>query len=353
MADEPELESSQQTAFPAPSQPRASAAPPVGDSDGSDVRNAVDAVTRAIKSGGGGGPASKEPKRTAPTYDEGLLARAESLGISKDEVPGLGDPETVQRTLDLIDRSLGKFALRAEPSKGKDNGQKPSPVPSIPNFFAVPSAGSAAPTDQPAAPAKPAPTTPPTTSQQWRFEPVQIDPDEYGPDVAKLGTHLNGMHGHFDGRVQRLEQTLTALMMYLGQRHDREQMTRFDNFVNGLDEAYAAKLGRGPTSKLVANSGELKARQALRETANVLRAAYTQTGREPPNDDELFGMALRLMYADVVKTQARSEVEERQRDRAGRFIAPPTGRKGAGPAKHPVDAAVAAVSAKWPTETAE
>lgn len=243
-----------------------------------------------------------EPGTSAPPaevqddfFNPQIVAEAESLGISEQELRGLGSPAAAIRTLLIANRL-----------KANVTGPVQAPV--------------AEPQPEPAAPVTPG--------------DFKIDLEDVAPEIRDTFT---GLQKHFEKKVSSLEKArqaeVTALQQQLREVYTHvQQLTQstvereFNYIVDALDDPDGL-FGKG----FQVSEAQRKNRERLREEAATIAAGeWFRSGKKatPPLNLTLVERARNMAFANQIAKKARAEVAQQARNAAGQFIAPPTGRNG-------------------------
>lgn len=229
-----------------------------------------------------------------PEIEPALLARAESVGFSPEYAQTLGKAGLLDSALVEEDRRLAA-AMR---------GQREAPAEGA--------EGAAAPAD--AAEAAEA-----EAAEAFKLE---MDPEAYDPGLVSA---ISGLNDHYAERVGRLERNLEELMGLTAERLEDERTSRYDQMFGELEADHAERFGEGPLRSLQPESVHKQNRDTLVNAMEDLRTINAQRGRAL-SEQELRDRALRMEFGDVLKTQARKEVEANVTKRSGAVVARATRR---------------------------
>lgn len=155
----------------------------------------------------------------------------------------------------------------------------------------------------------------------------KLDPENYDPEVIKYLEALAGVV-----KKQQEELRTARERDYQTQQSAREYTTRevenwFDKQVESLGEAYADTLGSGRYRSLNQGSQQFKNREKVAETMSILLSGYNATGRQPPDREEVFDMAVGMVFADKIEQIHGAEITKDLRERSSQHIQRAGGRK--------------------------
>lgn len=247
-----------------------------------------------------------EPK--LPVFDDAILARAKSMGLTEAQARRFPSPEHLAWSLGTID-----FQANVRSQASQQSRAAPQPAPT----------------------SAPQPTRrEPAEAEQQRDFKLEVDAakfteeEGYPPEVAKLARAVQAMNEHNNARIRDAEAALGDIVLQT--REARKQAsgdlkTWFVGKIKGLGEDYALAYGDG--SEPQPNTEFAENWATLAETVGMLRRGY---GDGAPPRDELFAQALRLVNPDIAQKQAeakaKASVKNRVTKRKAEVIAKPTHR---------------------------
>lgn len=138
---------------------------------------------------------------------------------------------------------------------------------------------------------------------------VQMDPDIFDPEVVDVVSSV----------VERVNQLGAVVRQMAGDSakaaHAAEE-AKLGQLFDGLGKGYDAIFGTGNPTE----AKHVRARKAVREEMDALRAGLKATGKKVPSDGELFMRAVGGLHGGKIKSIARKEVTKKVRGRNGQFI---------------------------------
>ena len=229
-------------------------------------------------------PVAEDKTPDAKEIPADLRERASIVGLSREDMGGISDP-------DLFERIVGRY-----------EASKP-----------------------PAAEVLPVAKEPEQPAPDLEFD---FDPEIYGENFSKgLSNGLKGVFGaqgkliqELQGRVEKAEQTIQSQQV-LG------VVEEVDGLFKGLGSAYHEVLGNGATGSFRAGSQERENRDAILTEMSITAAGHQQLGKPVPNTSELFERAVRACQPGVEKTAGDAKLQKQLRDRKKQFTSPPASRK--------------------------
>lgn len=243
------------------------------------------------------------PPQSSFTDDHYRIAG--QFGLSRDEVDRFGD-------VDTLDRVLGRMYSAAQRSFAAQAGGQ-AQNPGNPGQQ-VPEQGGR----------QPAPSQPPAGASQ--FSPFDrkllenLDPEDRGL-FEKVIDHYEGPLKQVLSRLEEYEQQFERMQF-------AQEVEAFDRQIAGLSDAWEDVFGKGSTYDLDPGGAEARNRNRVFEEMDILRDVYSTTGRPVPPLAKLFDNAVRSLFGDRFRQQARHEIKGRLRDHQGRFTGTPTHREG-------------------------
>lgn len=240
-----------------------------------------------------------------------MLTRATDAGFTEEQAKGFGSPEALEGILDVFDRSLAAQGRKADDTavRGDAAGTK---------------AGDAAGKTQP--------------GEQLK---VELDADVVEPSIAQAFTQVSE---YVNSRLSDLAEAVDQLLDHAEKDIQSRDDERFDGFVGQLGDDFADLFGKGATSNLRDTSVHHRNRMEVRDQMRAMAAGYEHIGRTPPNQQELFQRALRGVFGDKIKSQARREISDKLKAGTRTPLNRPTGSK-AGSGLSPEQRAIRSVGA--------
>jgi hypothetical protein len=195
-----------------------------------------------------------------------LAARAEAMGISKEDVQLFGSAAAVERAVALLESKAAKLPAPDEPGgkeekkdgEGEDAGDKKD-------------------------------------GEDDDFVVVDLDPDEYDEPLVKGFKTMSKMVEKMKGLESRLKDIDSAFSM----QGVVEFETKFDNWLEELGEAAEADLGKGRGLELKKDSPQMASRVKIIDEYQALADRLAKEGKPLPPQAELFEEALRRALPDV------------------------------------------------------
>ena len=196
-----------------------------------------------------------------------LAARAEAMGISKEDVQLFGSAAAVERAVALLEAKAAKLPNPDEPGgkkeekkdgEGEDAGDKKS-------------------------------------EEDDEFVLVDLDPDEYDEPLVRGFKTMSKMVERLKGLEARLKDIDSAFSM----QGVVEFEAKFDNWLEELGEAAEADLGKGRGLELKKDSPQMASRVKIIDEYQALADRLAKEGKPLPPQAELFEEALRRALPDV------------------------------------------------------
>ena len=230
-----------------------------------------------------------------PTIDDATLARAQQLGLSREESLAYGSPENLNRTIGIMERNYRMLL------DGREQRQATPPQP---------------------APAPPAP--PPV--DEWAI-PFKAE-DGYDPaliafldkTVAKIKS-LEASQGKIEPVVQQVTQTI--------HQQSVDEQTRSIDRLFAAKEEYKDVLGEGDHKTIQANPTAFAARQKVADTMAIIQNVNQSRGITESPDvvlDKALVIAFGVREKKVANPTPGNGVAEKLRNQQGQFIAQPSHR---------------------------
>lgn len=284
-------------------------------------RRPAQAPSAGQPAGQQGAPPSGDPSQS-PFTDEHFRI-AGQFGLSREDVQRFGTPDALDVVLGRMYASVQRQLQQSAPAGGQvQNPGNPGPQ--------VPEQGAR----------QPAPSQPAAGMSQFspfdRKQLETLDPEDRGLFEKVIS--------HYEAPLQQLIGRLEAYEQQIGQMQFAQEVDAFDRQIAGLGETWADLLGKGATYDLDPGSPEARNRDRVFEEMDTLRHVYSNTGRPVPPAAKLFDTAVRGLFGDRFKQEARQQIKSQIRDQAGRFASQPTHVEGA--PLSPEDAAVRYAEAK-------
>jgi hypothetical protein len=230
-------------------------------------------------------PDGGEDEPEASEIDSELMARAEEAGLSQEyDQAVFGSPETLQATLEAIDRAL----KAQEPVSEASPPREPEPEPA-PKVEARPS--------------------------ELKLD---LDPEVYDESIINA---FKTLQQHHEGEVASLRQDLETVAAHIVHQQEVAESNQLDTFIDKLGDDWQAVYGKGPASKLPPRSRAAQNRAELKEHVKLLGDTLGLSG------DDLLQYAHRGLHGDTETKRARQDFSRRLRDTSGRFTARPTQRQ--------------------------
>ncbi len=277
-----------------------------------------------------------EPVDEVAAFDDALLDRAESLGMTEDQIEAFQTPEALEAAVKVMDRRI------AEIGRAHANRLQPS------NPVVVQSKR-----QEPTAPPKPAPAL-----DDFDLESLKDSLDEDAFAALKKVT------GHLQGKLEGVTNQLNEMLSITASRNQQESTAKFisalDNVIGSFPDEWKAQFGgkrigdlkvqfqrdeagnvtevTGPDAEAFRNCDKL-----AREL-NALVVGYTETGLKVPPDAELGKRALSLAFGEQQTKKDRAALRARIAAKANGVSRKPTHRQASDDdgKRQPTDAEIAA-----------
>lgn len=252
---------------------------------------------------------AEEPVPEQPSIDSRLLAQAEVLGFSQEELASFPTEESLASALELVGRKI--LGPAAQPS-GQPQPQQPTPQ----------------------AQRQPQQPEAPPEGLDERLE-INLSEEEFGPEVVAAFKQVDD---HYHGQIQDLRQVLMGLCNYLDGRDAMAVEEQFDEWIGGL-EGYDGIFAKGSIMELEPQSEPVKNRHKVFAAMGKIGEIYRRRNERVPPPKRLRDLALRFEFGDHQATAIRREMsqklQQQERSAIGRPVTaapagvPPTGEAAA------------------------
>lgn len=239
--------------------------------------------------------------------DNDMIAKAEAVGLSKEEAEGFGDK--LPSVLDLIDRKA--MAERRS---------------------------------QPETPAQPKPKIEEaTTEKKSKFDLDKLFPaDEFGEEFRN---GVKVMNEQYESVIQEMSAKYDQLFSYVAVENDRKTLERYDGYVSSLGEDWKSAFGSGASLDLDPKSDAYKNRDRLFKAAEDLAAVYSQRGQHL-TENELLEKARRMEFGKIEQEISESKLAKKVQQRSKSFTSRPGQKNRIEDIKDPDTRAAARLKAK-------
>ena len=228
----------------------------------------------------------------APTLDAKLVARAEELGLTHDEVMGIGSDGVLEKVIMAMGDSAGqtKTAQTQEASEA---------------------AGT-----QEAAP-----------GLKLELAEELFDPEVRGA-LETMQDHFNARIAQLEGRQEQTSGEVQGLVKTEDSRAEQEMLRWSDGKFAAMGAEYEGLFGKGERDSLAANSDALKNRGRVLQEMDVIADGRAQNGLPELSDDGLFTRAFNSEFGNEVQATVRKQIAGTLVKRKGTFTARATHRHG-------------------------
>jgi hypothetical protein len=228
----------------------------------------------------------KEKEVDAPTFSDELLARAEKLGLSKEEVADFGTEEAANKALTLFEKKSTATGTQTEQKPDSDANKNAA------------------------------------TAAFKKYE-VKLDPNVFDPEIIET---VNGINEHYSKQFEAMEGQLNEARQSLNRQQALQFEQQFDGWIKELGDGYKDVLGDGRGAEMDKKSEQFGNRVKVLDEMETIAAGFVKTGKQVPPYGELFEKALASVFKDKQKEIARKEISGKLGKR--QIIARPSQRRG-------------------------
>lgn len=222
-----------------------------------------------------------------PSFNQDLLKRAESFGISEDEAKQYGSP-------DVLRMALEKMEDISEPaSEGFDLGDEDQDI-----------------SDK---------------STQDILDQMDIDIDLGGLYDPEIVESFDKVVDGLKTQAQQMAEFQSSMQEELIRRDIQDMEREFDSYLQTMDDSYAEYIGDGPIQSLDGDVRET--REKVLDKAWEEIDSHLQKDEPVPPTGELLQSALGAVLGDKVNDVARDQVRKEVQARNQQSIGRPSGRE--------------------------
>jgi hypothetical protein len=289
--------------------PSGTAAEPSGDEKGAGPAFAGDtggAVEEATE--GTGEEASEQPSEGQPgpeeeiTYvSDEMLARAIGAGVSLADALSFPDEQSLERVISAVEKTR-------KPVEEKKDGE----IKQDDLFSALP----------------------------------KLDPESYDPEVLAYFDALTGIIKKQQEQIQASHARHDEIQQSAQNYQAQEIENWFDNQIKELGEEYSDALGKSKYRALDRGSSQYANREAIANNMSILLSGYRAQGKPIPPREDIFDMAVGIVFADKIEEIESGKLSGDLEARASQHIQRAGGRKAVGQ-KTPRDEAAEALKEKF------
>ena len=247
----------------------------------------------ADEDSGGTEEAEAEDQKEAeqkPVFDENLLAKAETYGISREEAEKeFGTPEVLTKVVGKMEAQARAAAVDAEDESGKKaEGQA-----------------------------------------EAELKEIELDPDMFDPQIIAAIRALEKRGNDLAAKLAEKEKVATDTKVADVDAKKSEFSRAFDSELKELPEEFSELLGTEAVRSFQGKEKDPKYLNRLKliDEMNSLSAGYMQTGKEIPAVPELMRRALNIAFPDQAKKGARKELAKDLEKRKGAMTGRAADRK--------------------------
>lgn len=200
------------------------------------------------------------------TFPKDLLARAESLGVSAEDIEELGTPESLTKVLEALEK-------RADSPDGGDEQIQEQP------------------------------------SAATEKAKLELDPEALGTEVVAA---LNTLNEHYAGQLAALTKEIATLRSAAEARDGAEHRARTDGYFDSLTEF-----------QHVIGPDHPRNRGKVLERMKVLEAGYKAVSKKVPGERDLFDEAFRAAFGKEQAAVTRKQITDKLAKRESQITARP------------------------------
>lgn len=226
---------------------------------------------------------------SSPDLDPDLVARAQALGFSEEDVKAFGQDGQLERVVGLVESRTVK------------------------------------------------PDEKPAEEEKEPFK-LDLDPELVAPEIVD---QFEKMKSHFESEIAALQKGSQATQAQLAEQRLDDQINWFDDKIAALGPEWEATFGKGREADLDPKSEVYKNRSALAKRLGSIGSEEGQSG----SADDLFQEALNSKFGNQQDRQARKKISDQLSKRKRQHIRRPTQRGPAQKATTPTQRAEAKVGA--------
>lgn len=246
-----------------------------------------------------GGDTTKPDNKLA--INEDLLARAERLGLTKEDVENIGDENLVRTVLNTLHRTISANAAKKSIEKeGADS----------------------------------------RLAAEKKQEPAEIKPAPYKPRIEfdadfepELATRMTELQKQYDTMLDELraenaaiKKEFKSIVDNLQKEQSIEYAKELDRMFISLGEPYKDIFGTSGAKTMKMDSREFANRMAVCEEMDDIERRAIEQGKEI-STEECFKRAVYCVFGDRIKEIVRKEIAGKLQARSKTFLSKPTDRK--------------------------
>jgi hypothetical protein len=204
-----------------------------------------------------------------PVFDEPILQRARTLGLSRIEARAFPNREALEMALDVMESRMS-----TQGAPGQQAGQQGAKQPVV----------------------------------GYKCSLKDKDKDFDDNLVNEFDTISRHFESLLDERINTLSHSLNQVALRLIEKDVASETSWMDEKFNSLGDEWTESLGKGTFNTIDRNSAQFRNRSDIAVQMQAIRTAYEQSGQRPPSKDEMFERARRAVLGDQIEKAVRKNI---------------------------------------------